>query len=400
MHNWTVGRLGDVAELKMGQSPSSEYVSESADKESLPFLQGNADFGSQAPQARFHCSRPLRKSKAGDILISVRAPVGEINRSDQAYCIGRGLAAVRFTGIDPKFGWHVLAHAASGLYSLAQGSTFAAIGRQELGSLVIGVPPPQEQRKIAEVLDTADEAIRSTERLIVKIKMRNAGLLRLLATRGMCNSSALRSSQFGEIPAHWTIRSCEEVCRQIVVGIVIRPTQYYRSTGIPILRSANVLETGIELTDLKFMSLDDHRLMSKSAVSPGDVVTVRTGTPGTSAVVPVGLSVANCVDVIISRPNRAVIDPNFLAAWINSEFGKGQVLAKQGGLAQQHFNVGHMRNLLVATPPLDEQKEIAGVVATQQKQLQLEYEELAKLRKIKEGLMGDLLTGRIRVRVD
>ena len=92
---WTVRQLGDkdVSTIVMGQSPPSSSYNTSG--KGLPFLQGNADFGVLYPTPRVYCTKPLKLSETGDILISVRAPVGELNISSFKCIIGRGLAAVR-----------------------------------------------------------------------------------------------------------------------------------------------------------------------------------------------------------------------------------------------------------------------------------------------------------------
>src|SRR5688572_10879020 len=90
--------LGNIAHIEMGQSPDSSTVQD-IDRGGVPFLQGNAEFGVAHPMPRFSCVAPMKMSRAGDILISVRAPVGALNVADRDYCIGRGLAAVRIAGV-------------------------------------------------------------------------------------------------------------------------------------------------------------------------------------------------------------------------------------------------------------------------------------------------------------
>jgi type I restriction enzyme, S subunit len=164
---WTERSLGSVATITMGQSPPSSTVTEGSASAKLPFLQGNAEFGDLHPSPKNACLVALRSCRPDDASISVRAPVGATNRADQSYCIGRGLAAISFTTIDRNFGWHALLHAAPALRTMAQGTTFEAIGKNELASLALPVPTDSgEQQRIAEILDTVDDAIRSTERLI------------------------------------------------------------------------------------------------------------------------------------------------------------------------------------------------------------------------------------------
>ena len=126
---------------------------------------------------------------------------------------------------------------------------------------------------------------------------------------------------------------------------------------------------------------------------------MRTGYPGTSAVVEKNAAGGNCVDVIISRPKEDIIKSEFLCNWINSDYGKSEVLNKQGGLAQQHFNVGDLKELKVLVPALEEQSEILGVINSISSQLKIVKQKLAQTQSLKKSLMQDLLTGKVRVQV-
>src|SRR5437660_840726 len=107
--NWTTARLSDIAWVNQGQSPPGSTYNE--ERFGLPFLQGKAEFGSTSPTPQKWCSAPVRVAEPGDILISIRAPVGPTNFADQRYCIGRGLAAIRSSnGISPLFLLHYLRH--------------------------------------------------------------------------------------------------------------------------------------------------------------------------------------------------------------------------------------------------------------------------------------------------
>ncbi|GAA2763011.1 hypothetical protein GCM10010103_20520 [Streptomyces paradoxus] len=278
-----------------------------------------------------------------------------------------------------------------------------------LSDFRIKLPPLPAQQRIVEILDALDAQISLAERTVEKLKLVREGLVKDLLSCGVNGDGRLRdphkeSSEFrdtvlGLIPRGWRIATCGALSREIVVGIVIRPTQYYRSSGVPVLRSANVRASGLDVSDVVYMSLADHAAMGKSAVKPGDLVTVRTGYPGTTAVIPQSLPSANCVDIIITRPGSEVC-PDYLSLWVNSDLGKGQVLRAQGGLAQQHFNVSEMKSLLVAVPPLAEQAVIASRAAAADRRLADEVRELMKLTTLRKGLIADLLTGRVHVPVE
>ncbi|WP_254276867.1 restriction endonuclease subunit S [Halomonas sp. 3H] len=406
MSEFSLVPLGQLAEIRMGQSPDSTYVYEGSEQ-GVPFLQGNAEFGVKHPAAKYSCTQPAKIAEQGSSLISVRAPVGETNIADQLYCIGRGLAAVKFHHYGESLGRELLSFNAKKLDKVSQGTTFAAIGGADLRTLLVADIPNQEAKVLEGVLDTLDTQIQKTEALIAKLEKVKEGLLHDLLTRGIDENSQLRpspeqapelykESPLGLIPREWLPSNGAEACKEIVVGIVIKPTQYYRASGVPILRSANVRENRLSLDNLMYMSQQDHKAMSKSAVKSGDVLTVRTGYPGTSCVVDGSIEEANCVDIIISRVGEG-LDPKFWSLWINSDFGKGHVLKSQGGLAQQHFNVGDLKKIQFPLPTMTEQLRIVGAWRALQKQIQQETTQLAKIQLQKHSLMDDLLTGRVRV---
>ena len=319
-----------------------------------------------------------------------------------------GLIRPKQDEVDPTFLSKQLSHHRLARYfgRQANGLTRYGLPIGAVTSAPLWLPKLHEQRAIGAVLRLVDEAIAKTEAVIAKLKQVRAGLLYDLLTRGLNEHGQLRDpiahpDQFqdtplGKIPREWEVKTCQSVCREIVVGIVVKPAQYNVEEGVPVLRSANVREEGIQMTDLVFISDESNALLSKSIIRTGNVVTVRTGYPGTSCIVLPHLDRANCVDLIISRPSAEIV-PAFLALWINSPFGRGQVLRVQGGLAQQHFNVGELKTLLVAKPDRDEQARIVERIATLDSRISLELETGAKLSLLKSGLMTDLLTGRIRV---
>jgi type I restriction enzyme, S subunit len=199
-----------------------------------------------------------------------------------------------------------------------------------------------------------------------------------------------KQTEVGVIPEDWDLLPCAALSNLITVGIVIRPTQYYVKNGVSALRSANIREAGISDSEMVFISEKANAQLVKSQVREGDVLTVRTGYPGTSAVVTSKWAGSNCIDILITRPSN-IVNSEYLTAWINSSFGKYQVIKNQGGLAQQHFNVGDLRNLLVAVPALPEQEAIACTLSDIDALIESLDRLLTKKRQIKQGAMQELL---------
>jgi len=151
-----------------------------------------------------------------------------------------------------------------------------------------------------------------------------------------------------------------EVADEVTVGHVGPMVDEYRLSGVPFLRSQNVLPHRIDLSDIKFIDRDFHSKLKKSALRPGDVVTVRTGKPGTTSVVPDSLVDANCSDLVITRPGPA-LDARWLSYYVNVA-ASDYVSAHLVGAVQQHFNVGAAKNMVLHLPPLKEQQAIAEVL--------------------------------------
>lgn len=159
--------LADVTTVFMGQSPPSSAYNSKGD--GLPFFQGKTDFGDVFPRVRMYCTQPTRIAEPGDILISVRAPVGPTNINVVRSCIGRGLSAIRCSEkIDRLYLWYFLRFNEPRLAQIGKGSTFEAINRDDLESVRIPLLPLPEQKRIAALLDKADR-LRHSRRYVQEL---------------------------------------------------------------------------------------------------------------------------------------------------------------------------------------------------------------------------------------
>ena len=160
---WERLNLGEIAEIIMGQSPKSEFYNTSA--EGLPFLQGSAEFGNMFPSPKKFTSNWKREAEADSILLSVRAPVGDMNIADAKYAIGRGLASIKGKENNTRFIFYLLKHNAAALNNHASGTVFASINKASLENFECVVPPLPEQRAIAHILGTLDDKIELNRRM-------------------------------------------------------------------------------------------------------------------------------------------------------------------------------------------------------------------------------------------
>lgn len=404
--------VAEKAKVLMGQSPPSASCSENGD--GLPFIQGNAEFGTRNPSPRLRCSLPTRVAEAGDLLLSVRAPVGELNQTTEQTVIGRGLSALRFSNADRSFAWHSLIFAAVDLNRVAQGSTFVAVSRDDVERLLIPWHDELNSR-IAAVLDTADEAIAKSERVIAKLRQVRAGLLHDLLTRGLDENGELRDpdrhpqqfqdSPVGLIPKAWRIGGVIELApgnRQPVLtgpfGAQLGQKDFVNH-GVPVLRIGNVQAGYIDWTDTQFVTFAKALELTRFRVLKGDLLFARQGaTTGRNALADerANGAVIN-YHIIRVATDHNQCEPIFLHALFNSDATVRQINRDKGRGTREGINTQQILSLRFALPPIEEQRMAVARLEEHDAQVISEEVTFAKLQQLKFGLMNDLLTGRVRV---
>ena len=179
----------------------------------------------------------------------------------------------------------------SQITKLVTGTAQQNFGPSHLKAIKITLPPLEEQRRIAEILDRAQSLISKRREAI--------GQLDTLP-------QAIFIEMFGDPvtnPKGWKIKICKSICSRITVGIVVQPASYYQEYGVPALRSQNIKQNSISTDNLVFFSqIDNETKLAKTRVRSGDVVLVRTGQPGTAAIIPEELDGVNAIDLLITTP--------------------------------------------------------------------------------------------------
>ena len=149
-------QLDEVADIIMGQSPLSQ--SYNIDKKGLPFYQGKTEFGDMyIKESNIYCNSPIKIAEKNDILMSVRAPVGDVNIAIHKSCIGRGLASIRAKKIDYLYLFYLLKEQKTKIEKMGVGSTFKAINKNNISSLKISIVEMNKQNKIKKYLILAEK---------------------------------------------------------------------------------------------------------------------------------------------------------------------------------------------------------------------------------------------------
>lgn len=178
---WEVKPLSKIAILIMGQSPAGTTYNETG--EGIPFYQGRTDFGFRFPKKRIYCSAPTRIAEKGDILISVRAPVGDINMANETCCIGRGVASIRSNISKDSFLYYAMLSAQTQFDVFnTEGTVFGSINRKDLSSFSILTPIEQLVKEFNNIIGNFDLKIEENLKQIQTLtELRDTLLPRLIS---------------------------------------------------------------------------------------------------------------------------------------------------------------------------------------------------------------------------
>ena len=374
--SWPLIPLGDVCLITAGQSPEGSTYRYEA--EGLPFYQGKADFGLRFPRHRVWCVAPKKVALEGDILISVRAPVGPTNVADEKCCIGRGLASIRAgERADRDYILHSLRHFERRLASQATGSTFAAITTKQLAEFEIPLPPLPDQKRIAAILDKAD-ALRHKRRDAL------SHLDRLL--------QSVFVDMFGDPvsnPKGWEVKPLSQLCQ-------VNPR--YRGekrageavSFVPMASVSEVSRSIVSETDRDISEV----IKGFTPFEQGDVLVAKI-TPcfenGKMALAKIRNAYAfGSTEFHVFRPNAAQINGAYLFHYLAMPFIRSEGKRNmQGSAGQQRVPRPFFEALKVPIPPLADQQKFAAIV---------EQVETLRARQITAQTEADALFAALQAR--
>ena len=381
-------RLKFVASIIAVQSPSSNDVS--LFNGGTPFLQGKAEFGPVNPFPKFECAVAPRYCEAGDILVSVRAPVGAINLADQRYGIGRGLNAVRAKAIEPGLLRWVLEASEQRLRSEANGSTFEAITAWNIGEVPYVDCSRSTQRTIADYLD------RETAEIDAMLAKMNS-LSEALAERKVLVIQNL--TQRSDSGVRWTAVPTAHLFSSIGSGTTPKGVHYYAESGSGIpwvttseLRESVIVETIQDVTEEAVGAFSALRVHPRGSV----VIAMYGATIGRLAMLGVDAAM-NQACCAFSRPRN--VDSRFFyyALWGQRE----ELILEANGGGQPNISQGFLRRWRVPCPPLVEQRRIADHLDEVTGRIDTMHAKIDELKALlverRAALITDVLTGRKQV---
>lgn len=397
--NWRSVRLKYLAQIVAGQSPPSDtYASDPS--AGLPFLQGCAEFGPRSPKPKEYCSEPSKTAPENSILMSVRAPVGELNVADRCYGIGRGLCAIIPREIPQNFLCWALHFHREKLKPLSTGSTYDAVSAEDIGNLAISFLHLENLREIADFLDreTArlDALVAEKERWLDLLAEKRRALITRAVTRG------LRDQSIPLLRLKWLLDGID-------TGFTPDSYNYPAQEGQHGVLKSGCVNGGVFDPNENKLLADDVDPPANLEVKVCDILMSRAS--GSSELIGSVAQVREqpAAKLYLSdktfrlRVKKAICDAEFLVLGMGSTFLRGQlsqIISGAEGLAK-NLPQNDIRELLMPFPPLPEQRSIVAHISAETAKLdalRTATERTIELLKERRGaLIAAAVTGKIAV---
>jgi type I restriction enzyme S subunit len=277
----------------------------------------------------------------------------------------------------------------------------------EMRNILLAIPPAAEQAAIAAFLDREtdkiDALVAEQERLMALLKEKRQAVISQAVTKGLNPNAKMKPSGvewLGEVPATWTLKRLKHISPAITVGIVVNPSTYISHSGLPFIYGGDIREGIIDWENARRIEQSASEANPKTILRSGDLLTVRVGAPGVTAVVPAECEGGNCASVMLVRQG------NFNSEWLcytmNTRIVRFQVEVVQYGAAQEQFNIAHAVDFWVPTPTRAEQDEIVAFLQVEVSKLDTLAEQaqgaIALLKERRAALISAAVTGKIDVR--
>ena len=389
LEGWKVEKLGDIGKISMCKRIFKDQTTVTGD---IPFYK----IGTFGKEPDAYISKEIYDEfrnkfsfpKKGDILISASGTIGRRVKYDGEPAYFQDSNIIWIDNDEKQVLNDYLYHFYGACnWNSTKGATISRLYTTNLQQLEIPVPPLPEQQRIVSVLDEAFASIAQAKSN---------------AERNLVNARELYESILEEVFTNsghdWEDKKLESVCSEITVGHVGSMASKYKPSGIPFLRSQNIRPNSIDLGNVVYIDEQFNSQLKKSQLSPGDVAIVRTGYPGTSAVIPESLPISNCSDLVIVKPG-SLVNPYYLCLFFNSTYGKKLVLGNIVGAAQKHFNVTAAKNVLIPVPPLAEQRAIVGrleaLSAETGRLEEIYWQKIESLEELKKSVLSEAFSGEL-----
>jgi type I restriction enzyme S subunit len=346
-------KVSDVCEVIMGQAPSGDSYNDVGT--GFPLIAGAGDFKNGIIKVGKYTTEPTKITKTNDIVMSIRASIGDKVWVDEGYCLGRGVAAIRASSkIDKNYLWHTLTHIESTLRSKGRGATFLQVNKDDIKDLSIPLPPIAEQQRIAALLDTADRILKQRESSIAKLDQLTQSVFVEMFGDPVRNTKNFSMKNIGELPIHIADGNYSSKYPS---------SSEFVESGIPFIRANNLKNLTLVNDDVRYITERKHSELAKGHLKFRDVVIVTRGEIGKVGLVPMEFDDANMnAQLVLLRPNSSMLLPEYLCHFFNNNYTKSYVKNFETGVALKQLPIGNLKKIQISLPPIELQNEFANIV--------------------------------------
>ncbi|PZU95098.1 MAG: type I restriction endonuclease subunit R [Pseudanabaena sp.] len=379
------GRLDKYCEIVMGQSPSGE--SYNYEGKGLKLIAGAGDFGEVYPKAKKYTTEASKISKYGDIVLGIRASIGDKVLSDGEYCLGRGVAGLRpLSKLDARYLWHWLDHVRPVLSAKAKGATFKQVNREDICELEISILQLEEQKRIAEILDRTQSLISKRKEAIAKLDTLTQSIFLEMFGDPVTNQKK------------WKVINMSECAERIQIGPF--GTQLheedYIDNGIPLINPTHIKDGKIFPNSAFSISSEKHQELSQYNLEVDDVILGRRGEMGRCAIISENENGWLCgTGSLFIRPKHELLNSFYLFCVLSSQSIKKYLEKASQGVTMANLNKTIVSQIPMAIPPLSLQKEFAQRVEAVEKLKATHRESLSQLEALFASLQHRAFRGEL-----
>jgi type I restriction enzyme S subunit len=351
---------------------------------------------------------------SGDVLFSITAYLGSVavvpQDLERAY-VSQHVCLARLAGrrlLPEWLAYSVLSSTGKAyLESESYGGTKVQLSLDDIKSFPLSLPSVDEQRALTSLLDreTAkiDALITEQQRLIKLLQEKRQAVTSHAVTKGLNPDAPMKDSGvewLGEVPEHWSLERLKHLSPSLTVGIVVNPSEYVSDEGLPFIYGGDIREGEIDWENSRRIAPALSEKQPKTRLRSGDLLMVRVGAPGITAVVPTECEGGNCASVMLIR--KGLFSSQWLCFALNTRIVRFQVEVVQYGAAQEQFNISHAVNFWLPVPPREEQDCIATILVSEHDKsqglvLQAQH-AVSLLQERRSALISAAVTGQIDVR--
>ena len=392
--------LADIADVTMGQSPKSEYYN--SEKNGMPFLQGNRTFGKKYPTFDTYTTFITKTAKSGDVIMSVRAPVGDVNITPIDMCLGRGVCGIRMKNENQEFLFYLLKYYMPRLVNKQSGTVFGSVNKNDINSLEIDIPEDSTiQRKIARYLSMIDEKIELNEKINKNLEQQAVLLFKQWFTNFENHSENMIETQFGKLPSSFKLMKNGEL-PMIVTDYVANGSFASLKANVRLYQEENYAYF-IRNTDLKsgtfevFVDKHSYDFLSKSALYGGEIIISNVGDVGSVFLCPKlskPMTLGN--NIIMLRPEKKNLQ-YYLYIWFKWLYGQSLIQEIKGGSAQPKFNKTDFKNIPIYIPDDNLLEKFHQTVKPMFELIDQNNSENLRLSAIREVILPKLMSGELDV---